>query len=137
MKKRSGGGCHIVLAELLLQVGATKLAESVLNKALAIAIRAQDFGWLAHVYSVQAIIEERKGDQARAQRLLQQAVEVSPPDDLGMHHMFLAFFHKKHHDYGRAAIHFEKALQSWAADDEEYRASIEAELRECREKASR
>jgi ATP/maltotriose-dependent transcriptional regulator MalT len=112
MKKRSGGGCHIVLAELLLQVGATKLAESVLNKALAIAIRAQDFGWLAHVYSVQAIIEERKGDQARAQRLLQQAVEVSPPD-------------------------FEKALQSWAADDEEYRASIEAELRECREKASR
>ena len=136
MRKRSKFWRYIVFADLLIKVGALRPAERVLQKAIIAATDQGDRGRLADVYSVQAGLEERKGDKASAQMLLQKATKIAPSDEIGMHHCNLALFYKRHHEYESAETHFVEALRLLAAHYEDYRDSIEAELRECREKAS-
>lgn len=124
-----------ISATVLASLGATRLAEWLLRRALVAALQRGDPEQIADIYSAQAFVAERRGDKTRAVALLEKAIRLQPGNDV--YHCELGVLYKDQEDYATATSHLDEArrLLDLGASPE-FRAWLEAELRECREKGS-
>lgn len=127
---------YLIVGQVLAAIGANRLAEWILGRAMTAAVERDDSGGIAAVYSVQAFLEERKSDKRHALALLKKAVEVAPDDEKDSYYCELGMLYKAQGDYPAAVLNLTEALRLLESDaSQEYRTRLEAELRECREKA--
>lgn len=120
-----------VLAEVLTALGATKMAEVVLRKAVMAASATGDPNMIAAVHACQSSLEERKGNVSDAINLLKRAIAVQP-EDRWCYHCELALLYKAQGDFSMAVSEFSTALQLLPPDiGQDFKAQIESELHEC------
>jgi tetratricopeptide (TPR) repeat protein len=123
-------------AQLLAGCGAIGMAERVLRRVLRIALERGEPTSLAAAYSVQASLEERRGNDERAIILLGRAIDLKPAD-IWWYHCELALLQKHRGDFSSAVSSLSEALRLLEPGvDAAFRARVEAELQDCRQRTA-